>query len=165
MAYKPATLVYFYLSVQWHLNTKGSMVNLHKDNFKLSCGRWNLQNAECDVCTLGQRWYVKSLFTHVFARFTYVSWLSIADFKIIDSDRSVNKKSCFFYPNPNPNSGITADLKYRCHVLRSANSTRQLSWSFKILMKALLVQYGKGHHVQITLDVRKTEADKCFAEG
>ena len=36
MAHKPATLAYFQLSIQWHLNTKGSTVNLHKDDFKLS---------------------------------------------------------------------------------------------------------------------------------
>ena len=32
-------------------------------------------------------------------------------------------------------------------------------------MKALPIEYGKGHHAQITLEVRKTEADNCFAEG
>ena len=32
-------------------------------------------------------------------------------------------------------------------------------------MKALLVEYGKGHHAQITIEVRKTEADNCFAKG
>ena len=32
-------------------------------------------------------------------------------------------------------------------------------------MKALLVEYGKDHHAQITFEVRKTEADNCFAEG
>ena len=32
-------------------------------------------------------------------------------------------------------------------------------------MKTLLIEYGKGHHAQITLKVRKTEADNCFAEG
>ena len=36
MAYKPAALVYFQLSIQWHLDTKGSTVNLHTDDFKLS---------------------------------------------------------------------------------------------------------------------------------
>ena len=36
MAYKPATFAYFQLSIQWHLSTKGSTVNLHKDDFKLS---------------------------------------------------------------------------------------------------------------------------------
>ena len=32
-------------------------------------------------------------------------------------------------------------------------------------MKALLIEYGKGHHPQATRQVRKTEADNCFAEG
>ena len=32
-------------------------------------------------------------------------------------------------------------------------------------MKALLVEYGKGHHPQATREVRKTEVDNCFAEG
>ena len=36
MAYKPATLAYFQLSIQWHLRTNGSTVNLHKNDFKLS---------------------------------------------------------------------------------------------------------------------------------
>ena len=33
------------------------------------------------------------------------------------------------------------------------------------MMKALLVEHSKGHHAQITLEVRKTEADNSFAEG
>ena len=32
-------------------------------------------------------------------------------------------------------------------------------------MKALLVEYGKGHHPQATREVRKTEVDNCFAKG
>ena len=35
MASKPETLVYIQLSIQWHLNTNGSMVNLHEDDFKI----------------------------------------------------------------------------------------------------------------------------------
>ena len=31
-------------------------------------------------------------------------------------------------------------------------------------MKELLVEHGKGRNAQITLKVRKTEADSCFAE-
>ena len=33
------------------------------------------------------------------------------------------------------------------------------------MMKALLVQCGKGHPPQAMREVRKTEADNCFAEG
>ena len=32
-------------------------------------------------------------------------------------------------------------------------------------MKALPVEYGKSHYPQATWEVRKTEADNCFAEG
>ena len=32
-------------------------------------------------------------------------------------------------------------------------------------MKALLVEYGKGHYLQATREMRKAEADNWYVEG